>query len=372
MKSVLVTGSEGFIGKNLLQALRRLTDLTIHGFELNDSITTLEAYLADADVVFHLAGVNRPEKQEEFNTVNVGLTVRIVKQLLEGNNRPVLVLSSSIQAEKDNPYGRSKLEAEQAIGEYAKCDGRGIIYRLPNVFGKWSRPNYNSAVATFCHNIARDLPIEVSGSDRLVELAYVDDVVKEFTSVLKDTESKGLEKREVRPVYKAKLGDLVKEIQGFKEIRTSLSLPDLDDPFRKALFATYSSFLPDTRLNYSLTKKSDDRGSLAELLKSPHFGQIFVSRTKPGITRGNHWHDSKVEKFCVVEGEAVIRFRHIDKDEVISYPVRGDEFQVIDIPPGYTHSIENVGKTELVVLFWSSEVFSEKQPDTHALPVSNK
>ncbi len=366
MKRILVTGSEGFIGKNLLHALRRQSSHQIQGFDIHDPVSDLEKYVEAADVIFHLAGVNRPEKEEEFLTGNSGLTDRIIEVICRGKRRPLLVLSSSIQALLDNPYGRSKLLAEKAIENYATTGGNGIVFRLPNVFGKWSRPNYNSAVATFCYNIARDLPITVSDPKRTLELVYVDDVVREFLSVLDDTSLSGFRQGEVRPVYTIELGELVKEIQAFKETRTTLRLPDLDNSFRKALLATYTSFLPDKGLCYSLAKKTDERGSLAELLKSPHFGQIFVSRTKPGITRGNHWHDTKVEKFCVVEGDAVIRFRHVDNGRVISYPVRGAEFQVVDIPPGYTHSIENVGKGELVVLFWSSEPFDQARPDTYA------
>jgi UDP-2-acetamido-2,6-beta-L-arabino-hexul-4-ose reductase len=348
-----------------------VASVEIQTFDMNDSMVTLESCLERADVVFHLAGVNRPKNEEDFMAVNVGLTSIIVQKLREGERKPTLVLASSIQAARDSSYGRSKLKAEEAVEVYAAAGGKGVIYRLPNVFGKWSRPDYNSVVATFCHNIARDLPIEVSDPAQIVQLVYVDDVVMDFLSLLKNSDGPCLKRMEVQPVFEITLGNLVKEIRSFKDIRRNLTLPDLGDSFRKALFATYTSFLPENGLNYSLTKQSDERGSLAEMLKSSHFGQIFVSRTKPGVTRGNHWHDTKVEKFCVVEGEAIIRFRRVDLNEVISYPVRGTDFQVVDIPPGYSHSIENVGETDLVVLFWSSEIFDEKRSDTHPMQVSN-
>ena len=343
--------------------------IRIIGFDIHDPLSALEDRAANADAIFHLAGVNRPEKEEEYDAGNGGLTNHLIDAILKGTKRPTIVLSSSTQAQLDNPYGRSKLLAEKALERYAASGGNAVVFRLPNVFGKWSKPNYNSAVATFCYNIARDLPIQVSDPDRQLDLVYVDDVVREFTSVLETSGSVGYRNADVRPVYSITLGELVNEIRALREIRTTLMLPDLNDPFRKALLATYTSFLPVKGLSYSLVKRTDERGSLAELLKSPHFGQIFISRTKPGITRGNHWHDSKVEKFCVVEGEAVIRFRSVQNGSVVSYPVRGDEFQVVDIPPGYTHSIENVGKTELVVLFWSDALFDQNFPDTYALPV---
>jgi len=372
MTTILITGADGFIGRNLVEALRRMSGVELITYDLGYPDETLRNGLAGADVVFHLAGVNRPEKEEEFQVGNADLTVSITSELVRREKKPMLVLSSSIQAEQDNPYGRSKLRAESAVEAYGDAGGCGVIFRLPNVFGKWSRPNYNSAVATFCRNIARGLDITISDPDRCVDLVYIDDVVKAFVGLLSPMLSSGVHRPAVEPVTRITLGNLVAELQGMHDIRTSLHLPDMADYFRRCLFATYLSFLPPDGFAYRLVERQDQRGSLAELLKSPHFGQIFISRTKPGIERGNHFHDTKFEKFCVVEGEAVIRFRHVQGNEVLSYAVKGNEFRVVDIPPGYTHSIENVGAGEMVVLFWASEPFDPKTPDTYSMPVSTQ
>jgi UDP-2-acetamido-2,6-beta-L-arabino-hexul-4-ose reductase len=372
MKTILVTGSDGFMGRNLIEALNRMPDITVLKFDIAEKEESLFSHLERADIVFHLAGVNRPEREEEFTKGNADLTRRIVERLLQRKNKPMLVLSSSIQAALENPYGRSKRQAEGALEDYGAAGGNAVIFRLQNVFGKWSRPNYNSAVATFCYNIARGIDISISDPKRVVELIYIDDVVKAFIGLLDEPEFSGIRNLSVNPVKSITLKELVDELVRMRNIRTELILPDIKDRFRKSLYATYLSFLPIDKFDYLLAKHEDPRGSLAELLKSPHFGQIFISRTKPGITRGNHHHDTKVEKFCVVEGQAIIRFRHVLNDEVLSYNVIGEEFRVLDIPPGYTHSIENVGTQELVVLFWSSEIFDVKNPDTYALPVIKK
>jgi UDP-2-acetamido-2,6-beta-L-arabino-hexul-4-ose reductase len=369
MKTILVTGCDGFIGKNLTEALRRMPNTTILQFDIGDAEETLFARLDAAEAVFHLAGVNRPKGEGEFNEGNAVLTERIVRYLLERREKPMLVLSSSTQAELDNPYGRSKRKAERALEEYGAAGGNAVIFRLPNVFGKWSRPNYNSAVATFCYNIARGFEVTISNPARLVDLIYIDDVVAAFMNLLNQTFAPGVHWLKASPVTKITLKDLADEIYKMRDIRTALVLPDLDDHFQKGLYATYLSFLPTEAFAYHLAKREDQRGLLVELLKSPHFGEIFVSRTKPGYVRGNHYHDTKVEKFCVIQGEATIRFRSVLGSEVISYPVRGDESRVVDIPPGYTHSIENVGRGELVVLFWASEIFNAQAPDTFTLPV---
>ncbi len=369
MKTILVTGADGFIGRNLVEGLSRQPETTVLTHDVSGKEETMLSDAEKADFIFHLAGVNRPQREEEFAEVNSDLTQRLVDRLLRSTKRPVIVLSSSIQASLDNPYGRSKRNAEEALERYGIAGGTGVIFRLPNVFGKWSRPNYNSAVATFCHNIARGLDITISNPKNVVELIYIDDVVSAFLGVLNQPPSTGASTVTPGPSRKITLEDLTNEIYRMRNLRTELLLPDLDDRFRRCLYATYLSFLPTDSFDYRLVKHEDQRGALAELLKSPHFGQIFISRTKPGITRGNHYHDTKVEKFCVVEGDAVIRFRHIRNGDVISYPVSGDEFRVLDIPPGYTHSVENVGTRDMVVLFWSSEPFNPSTPDTYFLPV---
>ena len=371
MKTALVTGSNGFIGKNLIEGLRRIKDIEIKAFDIEDDIDSLAEHLKDADIVFHLAGVNRPEKVEEFEAGNAGLTQTIVDILGKAKRNTPLVFSSSTQAALNNPYGISKKQAEDILIEYSrKHQAKVYIYRFPNVFGKWCRPNYNSAVATFCHNIAHGLDITVSDINKEIELIYIDDVVRAFIGIL-DGYFSVLDGKYclVEPTYRISLGTLAETIQGFRDSRVSLALPDMSDPFLRALYATYVSYLPADSFAYALNQRTDPRGELAELLKSPHMGQIFVSRTRPGITRGHHYHDTKVEKFVVLEGDAVIRFRHILGGDVIEYPVSGREFRVVDIPPGYTHSIENVGQNDLIVLFWADEIFNPDFPDTVGMTV---
>jgi UDP-2-acetamido-2,6-beta-L-arabino-hexul-4-ose reductase len=368
---ILVTGAKGFIGKNLVVALQRKPDWEILAYDLDSPKSALSEALTKADMVYHLAGVNRPERLEEFKEGNFDLTQQICDELLRIGRAPVIVLSSSTQALLDNPYGCSKHLAEEAVLNFANESGASaFIFRLPGVFGKWCRPHYNSVVATFCHNIARGLPISISEPEREVELVYIDDVVRAFSNCADGRapiSDDGFSR--VEPSYRISLGVLAETLRGFYESRSSLEMPDMGNSRNRALYATYLSYLPSDSFAYSLTQRSDPRGELAELLKSQHIGQIFVSRTRPGITRGNHYHDSKVEKFMVLEGEAVIRFRHILGGEVIEYPVSGRDFRVVDIPPGYTHSIENVGRIDMIVLFWAGEIFSPGTPDTFGLAV---
>jgi UDP-2-acetamido-2,6-beta-L-arabino-hexul-4-ose reductase len=365
---VLVTGSQGFLGKNLVSHLVRQPGLEVLAFDQDNGPEELTAAVAAADFVFHLAGVNRPQRDEEFRTGNAELTRQVVAGLAKAGGRAPIVLSSSVQAEQDTPYGRSKREAEVAVAWYADQGGRALIYRLKNVFGKWCRPNYNSVVATFCYNAANGLPLSISDPARQLELVHVDNVVRCFVAELGFSEP-GLEWREVSPTFSITLGRLAELIQSFPEMRRNLFVPDFGDEFVRKLYGTYLSYLPTGAFAYPLETKCDNRGCLAEFIKAASIGQIFVSRTLPGITRGNHYHHTKTEKFMVLQGEAVIRFRHILSGDVIEYPVRGDEFKVVDIPTGYTHSIENVGQGELVTLFWASEVFDPARPDTEFLKV---
>ncbi len=271
----------------------------------------------------------------------------------------------------DNPYGRSKLHAEQCLRRFSDATAaRVTIFRWTNLFGKWCRPNYNSVTATFCHNVAHGLPIQISDPNREIELAYIDDVVAGLLAELATDEGRDrICLACVQPTYRVTLGALAAKIQSFRDSRTDLKLPDMSDRFTRCLYATYLSYLPEGEFAYPLDIKRDNRGELAEFLKSPHCGQIFVSRTKPGITRGNHFHHTKVEKFLVLEGDAAIRFRHIESNAVLTYRVSGKDFRVLDIPPGYTHSIENVGTGEMVVLFWASEIFDPATPDTYSAEV---
>ena len=368
MKTVLITGSRGFIGKNLRAALVRNQEIIIRTFDRDDQQGLLASHLAEADFIYHFAGVNRPQDPTEFEIGNAGLTRRIAQILGRlGRAVPILFTSSS-QAEFDNPYGKSKKAAEEILAEYSKGTGAPVfIYRLPGVFGKWSRPDYNTVVATFCYNIARGLEIKVSDPAHVIELVYIDDVIRQFTSRVQELPlSVGIGRYcQINTTFKVSLGDLAAKIYSLRDMRTTLRVPDLSDYFMRCLHATYLSFLDTRDFSYPLDLKTDERGSLFELIKSEHFGQIFVSKTFKGITRGNHYHDSKIEKFCVIQGEAVIRFRHVLSDEVIEYHVSGAKIEVVDIPPGYTHHIENLGDNEMIVLFWANQIFNPENPDTY-------
>lgn len=362
---VVITGARGFIGRNLIAHLRRRGDVEIIGCDVDTAPSALEEALRTADLVFHLAGVNRPQRAEEFISGNVEFTAQVCEQLAHSGRPVPIVLSSSIQAERDNPYGRSKLLAEQMVQAYAtERQAPGIIYRLKNVFGKWCRPNYNSVVATFCHNIARDLPITISDPATELELVHIDDVVARFAQELEGPHAPGAVYREVSPVFKISLGQLAELLRTFRAMRDSLHLPDFSDPFVRKLYGTYVSYLEQDDFAYPLQQRCDERGCLAEFVKSPFAGQIFVSTTRPGVTRGNHYHHTKVEKFLVLHGKAVIRFRHIERGEVLEYVVEGKDLRVVDIPTGYTHSITNIGDDELVTLFWADEVFDPHHADT--------
>ena len=370
MKNALVTGSRGFIGKNLIVALKRTGRYRILEFDLENSYEDLKAYCSKADAVVHLAGVNRPEKEEEYHQGNVEFTQDLLKIIDNAGSCPLIIFSSSIQADLDNPYGKSKKRAEELLKSWAnERSGTVLIYRLPNVFGKWCRPNYNSAVATFCYNIARNLDIHINDPNRILELVYIDDVVNEFSNVLEEEFPGGAHYREVKPVFKINIVKLVNLLKEFKESRKTLRLPNFNDNFVKRLYATYMSYLPENEFAYSVSIKSDRRGDLAELMKSLNSGQIFTSRTRPGEIRGNHYHDSKVEKFIVIDGEALISFRNIIKNEIIEYYVSGRDFKIIDIPPGYTHAIKNIGHKDLIVLFWANEIFDPERTDTYYLEV---
>ena len=374
MKRVLVTGSNGFIGKNFVEGLVRCEDSEVRMFDIDDDIDNLSAFLKEADIVFHLAGVNRPEKVEEFEIGNTGLTQTIVSILQEYKRNIPVVLSSSIQASLDNPYGVSKKKAEDVLIDYSKKnDAKVYIYRFPNVFGKWCRPNYNSVVATFCYNISHGLDISVSDVNKEIELVYIDDIVHEFLSVL-NQESTDRDKYyyNIKRSFRITLGELAEKIYELKAMRNTLVVPDLSNDFLKCLHPTYLSYLEKNDFSYKLEMKTDQRGCLAELIKSNHFGQIFVSRTHKGIIRGNHYHNTKIEKFCVLQGEAVIKFRHIFEEEVLSYHVSGETPEIVDIPPGYTHSIENLGDGEMIVLFWANQVFDSEKPDTYFCEVKSE
>ena len=374
MKAV-VTGAKGFIAQNLNNALARTPGVEVALVDRQTTREQLHGATAGADVVFHLAGVNRPAHEGELMPGNLQPAEDVCRALAETQGRPVVIIASSIQAEVDNPYGRSKLAVEDCFRDWTvKSGGRALIYRLKNVFGRGCRPNYNSVVATFCHNLSKGLPISISSRDRVLNLVYIDDVVAEFMSAAQrelacSPRASGVTLAEPVAGFDVTLGELADAIGRFAASRDSLLMPSLGDRFARCLYATFTSYREDRGLDYALRSRADARGSLAEFIKSEHLGQIFVSRTRPGVTRGNHYHDTKVEKFLVVEGEAIIRFRHVAREEVIEYRVLGTEYRVVDIPPGYTHSIENVGAGELITIFWASEVFDPQRPDTVACTV---
>lgn len=364
---ILITGAKGFIGKNLVAELRNRGYNDLFEYEADTPFNLLEEYAKDCQFIFHLAGVNRPQKQEEFMIGNFGFTSQLLSILKANNNKAPILITSSIQASLDNPYGQSKKASENLIFEYGQETGALVyVYRLANVFGKWCRPNYNSAVSTFCNNIANDLPIQINDPNVDMNLIYIDDVVNSFIGKLKtsDKQNNTSDFETVTPIYTIKLGDIVSLLEQFKESRNSLQIPDMGDTFTKKLYSTYLSYLPQNMFSYPLKMNIDNRGSFTEFLKSNDRGQVSVNISKPNITKGNHWHHTKNEKFLVVSGEGVIRFRKIETNEIIEYFVSGEKLEVLDIPVGYTHNIENIGKSDMVTIMWVNEIFDKENPDT--------
>ena len=339
-------------------------------FDIDTDTALLDDYCKEADFVFHLAGVNRPKDQSEYMEGNFDFTSTLLDKLKKNNNTCPVMISSSIQAAQDNPYGKSKKAGEDLMFEYARETGaKVLVYRFPNVFGKWCRPNYNSAVATFCHNIARDLPITVNDRSVVMNLVYIDDVVDELINALNGRENTVGKFCEVSVVHTITLGEIVDLIYSFRESRKKLSIPNMNDEFTKKLYSTYLSYLPKDKFSYPLKTNEDYRGSFTEFIKTSDRGQVSVNITKPGITKGNHWHHTKNEKFLVVSGRGVIRFRRIDSDEVLEYYVSGNKMEVVDIPVGYTHSIQNLGDTDMITIMWANEPFNPEEPDTYYLEV---
>lgn len=373
MKVILVTGAAGFIGRNVCVALRR-SGFEVLEFNRSHTAERLRELAARAELVFHLAGVNRPKDENEFMQGNANFTRELCACLATANRGAPLVLSSSIQAETDNLYGRSKKAAEDVVLDHHRTSGAPVyIYRFPNVFGKWSRADYNTVVATYCHNISRGLPVQVSNRANPLRFVYVDDIVRAFLEIAVRPKHDPVTTRyDLQPIYSITLGELHDVILSFRECREKSLIPDLSNPLTKYLYSTYLSFCDTGNLAYPVELKTDDRGWLFELVKSPHGGQIFVSQTRPGITRGNHYHDTKIEKFCVIQGEGIIRFRHILKEEIIEYPVNDRAIRIVDIPPGYTHSIENVGAGDMITLFWANEIFDPQRPDTYFIKVKER
>lgn len=365
--NVLVTGANGFIGKNLIAELTRMENVVVFPFDTDTEPCLLEEYCKKCDFVYNLAGVNRPENADEYMEGNFGFASVLVETLKKHHNTCPVVNSSSIQAALENPYGKSKKAGEDMLFSYGKESGAKVyIYRFQNVFGKWCRPNYNSVVATFCHNIANGLPIQVNDRNTLLHLVYIDDVVEELMQALCEhphIDSDGY--CFVPKVYDVALGEIVNLLYSFRESRRNLMIPDMtEDSFGKKLYSTYLSYLPVDGFSYPLKVNEDNRGSFTEIFKSIDRGQVSINISKPGITKGNHWHHTKNEKFVVVSGQGLVRFRKIGSNEIVEYPVSGDKLEVVDIPTGYTHSITNIGDTDMVTLIWCNECFNPGKPDT--------
>lgn len=361
---VLVTGAEGFIGKNLVAALHERPDAEVVPLTRQMSVSGLSDAAPGFDFVFHLAGVNRPPAEADFWRGNVDLT-RQLCEILQGTGRPIPVLyTSSIQAALANPYGQSKCAGEEILRSYGKASGARVsIMRLPNVFGKWCRPNYNSVVATFCHNIARDLPVNVVDPQRELTLVYIDDVIRTFLQVM-DSQSEHTGPVEVNPQYTITVGGLADLIGAFRNSRDTLLTERVGVGLERALYATYVSSLPPERFAYEIPAYSDPRGVFAEVLKTPECGQFSFFTARPGITRGGHYHHSKTEKFLVLKGEARFGFRHIVSDEVYEVRTCGERPVIVETVPGWAHDITNVGTDDLVVMLWANERFDRDRPDT--------
>ncbi len=377
--NILITGAKGFVGKNLCAELKNIRDGKersfgklkvgeILEFDIDTDPSLLDEYCRKAHFVFNLAGVNRPKDQNEFMTGNFGFASTLLDTLKKFKNTCPVMFSSSTQAALDNPYGESKKAGEELMFRYSKETGaKVLIYRFPNLFGKWCRPNYNSAVATFCHNIAHDLPVTISNRENQLDLVYIDDLVTEVIYALQGKEHCDGNYCCVPTIHATTLGQVVDLLYSFKESRKKLEVPDMSDTFVKKLYAAYLSYLPENQFSYPLKMNVDERGSFTEIIRTPDRGQFSVNISKPHITKGNHWHHTKNEKFVVVSGKGVIHFRKIDDPnaKVIEYYVSGDKIEVVDIPTGYTHNIENLGDTDMVTFMWCNECFDPEKPDTY-------
>lgn len=366
---VLVTGSNGFIGKNLISHLQEQEDVEIITYDIEDTFDKIENNINDIDYIFHLAGINRPQTPEEFYTGNTDLTKKIV-DLIKDKNIP-LVITSSIQAVKDNDYGKSKLLAENYIRENLN---NYYIYRLHNVFGKWCRPNYNSVVATFCNNIANDLDITINDENTTLDLIYIDDICYEFLKLIRTNEPTEIIENTcyINPRYNVSLGYIAKRLYEFKDSMNSIYVPNTGDEFTKKLYSTYISYLPLEKTYVSAKKNVDERGSFTELVRTNECGQFSVSVSKPGIVRGNHYHHTKLERFIVIKGKARISFSSVINDHSYSFEVDDSDIKIVTIPVGYTHNIENIGDDEMILAIWCNELFDKEKPDTYFRKVKVK
>jgi UDP-2-acetamido-2,6-beta-L-arabino-hexul-4-ose reductase len=363
--NILITGAAGFIGRNLCVFLNEAGFEYIDKITLDDNEQSIVEKVKSADFIYHLAGINRPKNDDEFKKGNTDLTQQIINTLVEYGRKTPVVLTSSIQAELDNPYGASKAGAEVAVAEYQKQTGAATyIYRLPNVFGKWCRPNYNSAVATFCYNTLNDLHITIHNPDAALSLVYIDDVCQSFVSLLSNTAQSTEQYSYVKPVYQTTVGEVASLLAEFKESRESMISAKVGEGFVRALYSTYISYLAPEQFAYSVTRHSDERGTFVEMLKTKDSGQFSFFTAHPGITRGGHYHHTKTEKFLVINGKASFKFRHISTGESYELIVDGEDSRVVETAPGWSHDVTNIGNNELVVMLWANEIFDREKPDT--------
>lgn len=382
---LLVTGANGFVGKNFIIHLNEISDVDVVTFTRDNSISELPSLVSDVDGIIHLAGINRPQHDDEFKQGNADLTQALadaVFNVVQSQKRFIpIIYSSSIQAERDNPYGQSKKAAEDILLKLSDTTQNPVyIYRLANVFGKWCKPNYNSMVATFCHNIIRDLPIEIHNQDAEVQLVYVDDVVSMMLARLKEA-LVALQANEAPPtsgfalagpVYTKTVGQIAQQLNLFKESRETLISERVGTGFTRKLYSTYVSYLPTDKFTYTVPKYGDERGVFVEMLKTPDAGQFSYFTAHPGITRGGHYHHTKTEKFLVIKGKACFKFRHMVTGEFYELFTDGENPEIVETVPGWTHDITNVGQDELVCMLWANEIFDRENPDTFACPVGTK
>ena len=363
---ILVTGANGFIAKNLIIRLKEKGITQIDTFLRSDNENRLQELVMQADLIFHLAGENRPQDPGEFEKNNVQLTQNLCRFIAESGRRIPVIFTSSAQAVGDTPYANSKVKAEEVLSSLANSHQNPVtIFRLPGVFGKGCKPNYNSVVATFCHNIAHDLPIEIHDPNRLVKLVYLDDVLERMMAAMSYQE-KERQYLEIQPQYDISLGDLAHQIQLFKESRNTLLTPGVGNGLVRALYATYLSYLSPNQFSYSLPVSADPRGRFVEMLKTADSGQFSFFTAFPGVTRGGHYHHSKTEKFLVVQGEALFTFRNLFTDETYEIRTSGAKPEIVETIPGWVHAITNSGQTELIALLWANEIFNRERPDTYS------